>query len=156
MELSFQFRVSVNYIVICCVKLQLWKNCFPDILENRDVEVVNSSIASASTPIASLFHNRKTRKQSLTIFNFCESVACLLLHFIILRRQKPIHIMLLLYVLRSSLLLRTTLCFFFLDARTRVECITVLFNSFVISEVMYFRVCHKTPTNKSLEITSCL
>ena len=36
------------------------------------------------------FHQQKTKKRPLTIsFNFCGSVACLLLHFIILRRQKP-------------------------------------------------------------------
>ena len=50
-----------------------------------------------------------------------------------------------------------TLCFFFLDIRARVECRTVLFNLFVIVEpLMYFRVCHVTPTNKNLEITNCL
>ena len=36
------------------------------------------------------FHQQKTKKRPLTIFsNFCGSVACLLLHFIILRTQKP-------------------------------------------------------------------
>ena len=36
------------------------------------------------------FHQQKTKKRPLTIFlNFCGSVACLLLHFIILRKQKP-------------------------------------------------------------------
>ena len=100
----------------------------------------------------------KTEKTTVeNFFNFCESVACLLLHFIILKRQKPNHILLLLYVLRLSLLFRTTLCFLFLDIRTRVECETVLFNLFVITEpLMYFRVCHGTPTNKNLEITNCL
>ena len=36
------------------------------------------------------FHQQKTKKRPLTIFfNFCGFVACLLLHFIILRKQKP-------------------------------------------------------------------
>ena len=36
------------------------------------------------------FHQQKTKKRPLIIFfNFCGSVACLLLHFIILRKQKP-------------------------------------------------------------------
>ena len=36
------------------------------------------------------FYQQKTIKRPLTIFlNFCGSVACLLLHFIILRGQKP-------------------------------------------------------------------
>ena len=36
------------------------------------------------------FHQQKTKKRLLTIFlNFCGFVACLLLHFIILRKQKP-------------------------------------------------------------------
>ena len=37
------------------------------------------------------FHQQKTRKIPLTIFfNFCGFVACLLLRFIILRKQKPL------------------------------------------------------------------
>ena len=72
----------------------------------RNVEVVISSTASAST--------NKKRKRSLTIFfNFCGSVTCLFLHFIILRRQKPIHSLLLCYLLRSNLLFQTTLCLIF-------------------------------------------
>ena len=36
------------------------------------------------------FHQQKTKKRPLTIFfNFCGFVACLLLHFIILRKPKP-------------------------------------------------------------------
>ena len=36
------------------------------------------------------FHQQKTKKRPLTtFFNFCGFVACLLLHFIILRKQKP-------------------------------------------------------------------
>ena len=35
------------------------------------------------------FHQQKTKKRPLTtFFNFCGSVACLLLHFIILKKQK--------------------------------------------------------------------
>ena len=46
---------------------------------------------------------------------------------------------------------------FFLDIRTRVECRTSLFNLFVIAEpLMYFCVCHGTPTNTNLEITNCV
>ena len=46
---------------------------------------------------------------------------------------------------------------FFLDVGTCIECRTVLFNLFVIEEpLMYFRVCHGTPTNKNLETTNCL
>ena len=103
------------------------------------------------------FHQRKTKKRPLTIsFNFCGSLACFLLHFIILRRQKPSFIAITLPT-RLSLWFRTTLCLFFLDIRARVECRTMLFNLFVIVEpVMYFRVCHGTPTNKNLEITNCL
>ena len=40
--------------------------------------------------------------------------------------DKNLHLLLLLYLLRLSLLLRTTLCFFYLDIRSRVECRTVL------------------------------
>ena len=39
------------------------------------------------------FHQQKTKERPLTIFfNFCGSVACLLLHFIILRKPKPLFI----------------------------------------------------------------
>ena len=101
------------------------------------------------------FHQQKTKKRPLTIFfYFCGSVACLLLHFIILRRQKPSFIAITLPT-SLELLFRTTLCLFFLDIRTRVECRTVLFNLFDIAKsLMYFRVCHGTPTNKNLEITN--
>ena len=99
----------------------------------------------------SRFHKQKVRKRLLTIFfNFCESVACLLLHLIILRRQKPSYIAITLpTVLRLSLLFQTTLCFSYLDIKTRVECRPVLCNLFVIAEpLLYFHVCHVTPTNK--------
>ena len=59
-----------------------------------------------------LTKNEKTTVHNF--LNFCGSVACLLLYSIILRRQKPIHILLLLYLLCLSLLFRTTLCLFFL------------------------------------------
>ena len=72
------------------------------------------------------FHQQKTRKRPLTIFlNFCGSVSCLLLHFIILRGQN-LHLLQLLYLLCLSLLFRSTLCSFYLDIRSRVECRTVL------------------------------
>ena len=102
------------------------------------------------------FHQQKTKKRPLTIFfNFCGSVACLLLHFIILRKQKPSFIAI---TLPTSLkLIVSNYSVFFLDIRTRVECRTVLSNLFVIAgPLMYFRVCHGTPTNKNLEITNCL
>ena len=98
-------------------------------------------------------NNEKTTVDNF--FNFCGSVACFLLHFIILRGQKLSFIAI--NLLRLSLLFRTTLCFFFVDIRTRVECRTVLFNLFVIVKpLMYFRVCHRNPTNKNLEIKNCL
>ena len=40
--------------------------------------------------------------------------------------DKNLYLLLLLYLPRLSSLFRTTLCFFFLDIRSRVECITVL------------------------------
>ena len=125
---------------------------------SRDVEAVifqTLPLPHLSLPLP--LPPTKNEKRPLTIFfNFCGSVACLLLHFIIFRKQK-LHLLLLLYLLRLSLLFRTTLCFFFLDIRTRVKCRTVLFNLFVIAEpLMYFRVCHGTPTNQNLEITNCL
>ena len=88
-----------------------------------------------------------------TFFYFCGTVVCFFLHFIILR-EKNLHILLLLYLLRLSLVLRTTLCFFFVDIRTCVECRTEFFNLFVNAEfLIHFRVCHGTPTDKNLEIT---
>ena len=123
----------------------MWKRLFRQPLPLR--------LPHLSLPLP-LTKNEKTTVENF--FTFCGSVACLLLHFIILRRQKPIHILLLLFLLRLSLLFRTTLVFPFLDIRTRVECKTVLFNLFVIAEVIYFRVCHRTPTNKNLEITNRL
>ena len=95
----------------------------------------------------------KNEKTNVDYFlNFCWSVACLLQNFIILRRQKSIHILLLFYFLRLSLFFQTTRpLFFFLDIRIRVECKTVLFNLFVIAELlMYFRFCHGIATNKNL------
>ena len=70
----------------------------------------------------------RTKNEKTTVdnfFNCCGSVACLFLHFIILRGQKPLFIAIT-YLLRLSLLFRTTLCFFYLDIRSRVECKTVL------------------------------
>ena len=103
------------------------------------------------------FHYQKTRKRLLTIFfYFCGSVVCLLLHFIILRKQKPLFIAI---ILPTSLELIVLNCsvFFFIDIRTRVECRAVLFNLFVIAKpLMYFRVGHGTSTKKNLEITNCL
>ena len=97
------------------------------------------------------------KKRPLTIyFNFCGSVPCFLLHVIILRKQKPSFIAITLPT-SLELIIPNYSVFFFLDIITRVECRTVLFNLFVIAEpLMYFRVCHGTPTNKNLEITNCL
>ena len=99
-----------------------------------------------------------TKNEKTTVdnfLNFCGSVACLL-HFIISIKQKPSFIAITLptslnlFVLNYSVL-------FFIDIRTRVECRTVLFNLLVIAKpLMYFRVCHGTPTNKTLEITKYL
>ena len=73
-----------------------------------------------------LTKNEKTTVDNF--FNFCGSVACLLLYFFILG-NKNLCVLLLLYLLRLNLLFRTTLCFFFLDIRTRVECRTVFLSS---------------------------
>ena len=101
-----------------------------------------------------LTKNEKTTVDNF--FNFCGSVACLLLHFIILRKQKPSFIAITLPT-SLELIVPNDSVFFFLDIRTRVECRTVLFNLFVLAKpLMYFRVCHETPTNKNLEITNCL
>ena len=102
----------------------------------------------------------QTKNEKTTVdnfFNFCGSVACLLLHFIVLRRQKPIHILLLLQVLRLRLLFQTTVCFFFqiLELVLNVEQRSSTFLPLRF-QVMYFRVCHGIPTNKNLEITNCL
>ena len=99
-----------------------------------------------------------TKNEKTTVgnfLNFCGSVACLLLHFIILRRQKPPYIGI---TLPTSLKLIVPNYFVFLFfIKTRVECRTVLFTLFVIAEpLMYFCVCHRTTTNKNLEITNCL
>ena len=99
-----------------------------------------------------------TKDEKTTVdnfFNFCGSVACLLIHFIILRRLKPPYIA---NTLPTSfkLIVPNYSVFPFLDIRTRVECRTVLFNLIVIAQVMHFRVCHGTPINKNLEITNCL
>ena len=64
--------------------------------------------------------NEKTTVDRLQFFNFCGSVACLLLHFIVLRRQTLAYIAITLPT-TLSLLFRNTLCFSFLDIRTRVE-----------------------------------
>ena len=58
-------------------------------------------------------------------FNFCGSVICLLLHFIILRRQKPSFTGIT-SPTSLELMFQTTLCFFYFDIRIRVECRTVL------------------------------
>ena len=101
-----------------------------------------------------------TKNEKTTVDNFlkllwvCSLPSPTLYHF---EKTKNLHLLLLLYLLRLSLFFRTTLCLFFLDIRTRVECRIVLFNLIVIAEpLMYFRVCHGTPTNQNLEITNCL
>ena len=72
--------------------------------------------------------------------------------------KKNLHLLLLLYLLRLNLLFRTTLCFFYFDIITRVECATVLLNLFVIADpLMYFLpLSSRNPANKNLEITNCL
>ena len=103
------------------------------------------------------FHQQKTKKLLLTIFlNFCGFVACLILHFIILRKQKPSFTAITLPT-SLELIVSNYSVFFFVDIKTRAECRTMLFTLFVIAEpLMYFCVCHGTPTNKNLEITNCL
>ena len=61
---------------------------------SRDVEAVifqTLPLPHLSLPLPPLpLPLTKNKKRSLTIFfNFCGSVACLLLHFIILRKEKP-------------------------------------------------------------------
>ena len=74
----------------------------------------------------------------------------------IIPTQKPSFIAITLSTLLGLSVLNYSV-FFFMDIRTRVECITVFFNLFVIEKpLMYFRVCNETPTNKILEITNCL
>ena len=89
------------------------------------------------------FHQQKTKKQSLTIFfNFCGFVACLLLHFIILRKRKPSFTAITLPT-SLELIVRTTLCLFFLDIKTRAECRIVLLNLF----------CHRGAPNVLLRLS---
>ena len=100
-----------------------------------------------------------TKNEKTTVDNFltCASVACHLLHFIILRGEKPSFIALTLPTSLELIVVPNYSVFFFLDIRTLVECRTVIFNLFVIVEpLMHFRVCHGTPTSKNLEITNCL
>ena len=111
-------------------------------VSTRDVEAALLSTTSASTPLASAFTNKK---RDDNFFYFCGFLACLL-HFIILRRPKPMHILLLLYLLCLKPYCSKPLyvCFLF-DVRTHVECRTVLFNFFVIAEpLVYFCICHGT------------
>ena len=124
----------------------------------RDVEAVifqTLPLPHLSLPLPlPLTKNDKTTVDNF--FNFCGSVACLLLHFIILRKQKPSFIAITLPTSLELFVLNYSM-FFFIDIRTRVECRTVFFNLFVIAKLLiYFRVCHETPTNKNLEITNCL
>ena len=101
-----------------------------------------------------LTKNEKTTVDNF--FNFCGSVVCLFLHFIILRKQKPSFIAITLPTSLELIVLNYSV-FLFIDIRTRVECRTVLFNLFVIAKpLIYFCVCHETPINKNLEITNCL
>ena len=138
-------------------------------MKTRDVEAVIFQplpLPHLSHPLP-LTKNKKTTVDNF--FNFCGSVTCLLLHFIIFRRQKPsftaitFPASLELIVPNYSVFLFLFCLFFFLlttlflHIRTRVECRTMIFNRLVIAEpLMYFRVCHGTPTNKNLEITNCL
>ena len=89
-------------------------------LRTRDVEAVIFRPLPLPLPPTK---NEKTTVDNF--FNICGSVACLLLRFIILR-GKNLHLLLLRHLRRLSLLFRTTLCFFYLDIRSRVECRTVL------------------------------
>ena len=94
-----------------------------NIIRTRDVKVVIFQPLPHLSLSLPPTKNEKTTVDNF--FNFCESVTCLLLHFIILRGQN-LHLLQLLYQLRLSLLFQTTLCFFYLDIRARVECRTVL------------------------------
>ena len=112
------FAVVVKYCfipspVLCASKPGIWKQLFREPLS------------------LSLTKNEKTTVDYF--FNFCGFVACLLLHFIILRRQKPLFIVISLPT-SLELIVPNYSVFFFLDIRTRVKCRTVLFNRFVIAE----------------------
>ena len=99
----------------------------PPIVRVRDVKAVIFQpllLPHLSLPLLPTKNEKTTVDNFL---NFCGSVACLLLHFIILTGQKPSFIAITLpTVLRLSLLFQTTLCFFYLDIRSRVECRTML------------------------------
>ena len=83
------------------------------------------------------FHQQKTKKRPLTIFfNFCGSAACLLLHFIILRKQKPSFTAITLSTSLEHIVLNYSV-FVFLRYQTRVKCRTMLFNLF----------CHRVAPN---------
>ena len=81
------------------------------------------------------------------VFNFCGSVACLLLHFIISKRKKFSFIDITLPT-SLDLIVPNYSVFLFLmhPIRTRVECRTELYKPFVIADpLMYFRVCYGNP-----------
>ena len=103
-------------------------------LSNEDSVVEAVIFRSLPLPHLSLpLPSTKNEKTTVDNFlNFCGYVACLFLHFIILRRQN-LHLLLLLYLPRLSLLFRTALCFFYLDIRSLVECRTVLSFDWVTS-----------------------
>ena len=121
-----QVIFSKNFVLPNYVRLNSW--CLPSFLPekkfNESGRITETSLNKSwgtspsvkpAEPIfvqgcgSSYFVNR-LRQQKTTVdnfFYFCGSIACLLLHFIILRRQKPIHRLLLLYLLHLSLLFRT-------------------------------------------------
>ena len=96
------------------------------------------------------FHQQKTRKRPLTIFfNFCGSVACLLLHFIILRRQKRPYIAITLATSLKLIVSNYSLLVF-------ASILELVLNVDHCGTPEIPRVCHGAPTDKKLEIPNCL
>ena len=79
--------ISLFFIFAVIVSSSFWRGR----LTIRDVKAVIFQTLLLPLPHLSLpLPPTKNEKRPLTIFkNFCGSVACLLLHFIILRKQKP-------------------------------------------------------------------
>ena len=98
---------------------------------NKDVEAVIFQTLPIPLPLPHLLLSLPlppTKNEKMIVdnfFNFCGSVACLLLHFIILRGQEPSFIAI---TLPTSLELTVPnySVFFYSYIRTRVECRTVL------------------------------
>ena len=110
---------------------------FAEVAIIRDVEAVilqTLPLPHLSLPLPPLpLPPTKNEKTIVDNFlNFCGSVACLFLHFIILRGQKPSFIAITLPT-SLELIVANYSVFFYLDIRSRVECRTVLSFDWVTS-----------------------